>query len=186
MLRSGSLISRCSAFGLLLFFIAAGFQFVIQPLVNSYRDNHAKIRNLTSILLKQERLTGSIQSISDELNSAERPVLQHASDTLAKAALQDQISSIVAKHGGDVRSVRILPSVDVADGPAFQKNIVGIQFTADIAALARALSEFEVAEPVLFVERLQVVSVDSRTRDIEGLDASELDVRIDVFTFVRR
>jgi len=184
--RSGSLVSRSLALGLLLLIIVAGMLFVIQPLVQAYHSNRARISTLASLLHQQEALIGEHQSMIERLDATEQPALQHASDTIAAVALQDQVSSIVDKHGGDIKSVRILPSVDVNDGLAFQKNIVGVQFSADLAVLARALRDFEVAEPVLFVDKMQVIAIGSRDDDIEQLDALKLDIRIDVFTFVRR
>ena len=184
--RSGSLVSRCFALGLLLLVIAVGMQFLFRPLAQAYQGNHAKIHTLTSLLREQETLIGAYQSMTAKLNSAEQPALQQANDTIAAAALQDQVSSIIDKHGGDIKSVRILPSADVEDAPSFQKSIVGIQFSADLAVLANALHDFELAEPVLLVDWLQVIVTDLRADDAEQLDALKLDIRVDVFTFVRR
>ncbi|MGI9504895.1 MAG: type II secretion system protein GspM [Geminicoccaceae bacterium] len=171
---------------LLLLIILGSVLFVVQPLVQAYQSKSAKISTLASLLHQHEILIGERQSMMERLQATEDPLLQHANDTIAAVALQDQVSSIVDKHGGDIRSVRILPSVDVDDGPGFRKTEVGIQFSADLAVLARALRDLEMAEPVLFVDRMQVTAIKSRDDDIEQLDALKLDIRIDVFTFVRR
>lgn len=184
--RSGSLVSRSLALSLLLLIIIGCTQFVVQPLVQAYQSNSARINTLASLLHQQEILIGERQSMTERLDAIDQPVLQHASDTIAAVTLQDQVSSIVDKHGGDIRSIRILPSVDVDDGPGFRKNVVGIQFSADLTVLARTLHDFEVAEPVLFVDRMQVTAISSRENDVAQLDAPKLDIRIDVFTFVRR
>jgi len=184
--RSGSWVSRSLALSLLLLIILGSVLFVVQPLVQSYQSKSAKISTLASLLHQHEILIGERQSMMERLQATEDPVLQHANDTIAAVALQDQVSSIVDKHGGDIRSVRILPSVDVDDGPGFRKTEVGIQFSADLTVLARALRDLEMAEPVLFVDRMQVTAIKSRDDDIEQLDALKLDIRIDVFTFVRR
>lgn len=184
--RSGSWVSRSLALGLLLLIILGSVLFVVQPLVQAYQSKSAKISTLASLLHQHEILIGERQLMMERLQVTEDPLLQHANDTIAAVALQDQVSSIVDKHGGDIRSVRILPSVDVDDGPGFRKTEVGIQFSADLAVLARALRDLEMAEPVLFVDRMQVTAIKSRDDDIEQLDALKLDIRIDVFTFVRR
>lgn len=192
MLRPGSFVSRLVALAILAIVLLAAWQFVAEPMLQTYRDNRERIARSKELLQRYEALIAQRPVLErrlaslDSIEGAEAAYLDGANEALAGVELQDFVSEVVDSAGGTVKSIQILPAIDVEDGPALRESGVKLRFGADIDSLAAALFELETMEPVLFVDRLQVGAARSRQRFRESEAAQELDVRLDVFGYARR
>ena len=173
--------------------LLATHQFAVQPLLLSYQDNQAQNRQLprAAAALSAHWLPRSLGLLvnwpcfeSDVETSM--AYLEGANDALAAAALQDLVVDAVDMTGGDVRSIRSLPVVDIEERPELRRTGVQIRFAADIGSLAETLHDLETMEPRLFVDRLEILAANARrTKNGARHAEPQLDVRIDVHGYVR-
>jgi general secretion pathway protein M len=191
MLQSGSLVSRTAALGILAILVLAVFQFAVEPVLSTYQSNRDDIARSKQLLQRYEALIaerpGLIQRIEalDADDGDATAYLENSDEALAGVELQDMVSSVVDAAGGTVKSVQVLPAIDVEEGPPLRKSGLKLRFSADIDTLAETLFELESMEPLLFIDQLQVTAARTRQATDSASVAPELDVRIDVFGFAR-
>ncbi len=192
MLEPGSFAAKIAALGILGIVLLAGNQLIIQPLLQTYQNNREKIRHSTDLLQRYRSLVEEQPRLAERLSALETAdansaaYLEGTSDALAAADLQDLASEAIEITGGEVRSTQSLPAVDIEDGPSLRKIAVKLRFSTDIDGLAEALYELEAGEPVLFLDLLQVSAEGSRQTKLEANSVQKLDVRLDVFGYIRR
>lgn len=192
MLEPGSPAAKIAALGILGIVILAGNQFIVQPLLQTYQDNQEKIAHSNDLLQRYRALAEEQPRLAERLSALEAAdasntaYLEGTSDALATADLQDLASEAIEVAGGEVRSTQGLPAVDIEDGPSLRKIAVNLRFSTDIDGLAEALYELEAGVPVLFIDHLQVSATGSRQTMLEATSAQELDIRLDVYGYIRR
>lgn len=108
--------------------------------------------------------------------------IRAATQGLAGAALQGRIEAAVAANGGEIRSIRTLPT-KTADG------MVRIQLSISLsiahAGLLRTLGELESGEPFLFVDNLQITSAAWRRALLNHPSTADtLIVRVDMYGYM--
>ncbi|MEL6962028.1 MAG: type II secretion system protein GspM [Pseudomonadota bacterium] len=191
MLQSGSLVSRTLALAILVALVLGVFLFAIEPAMSTYQNNRDEIARSKQLLQRYEALIaerpGLIERIEalDADDSNATAFLENTDEALAGVELQDLVSAVVDTAGGSVKSIQVLPAIDVEEGPPLRKSGVKLRFSADIDMLAETLFELETMEPLLFIDQLQVTAARTRQGRNEADMAPELDVRIDVFSFAR-
>ncbi|MGI9418823.1 MAG: type II secretion system protein GspM [Geminicoccaceae bacterium] len=192
MLQPGSLAAKIVALGLLGIVLLAGNQFGVQPLLGAYQRNnddiarsHELLQRYQALVAEKPMLTERLAALESE-DTASTAYLSGTSDALAAAELQDLATEMIEITGGEIRSAQSLPAIDVEDGPALRKAGVNLRFSTDIDGLAEALYELETGEPVLFIDLLQVSAEGSRREKEAEESVQMLDVRLDVFGFIRR
>ncbi|MEM9442815.1 MAG: type II secretion system protein GspM [Pseudomonadota bacterium] len=191
MLQPGSLVSRTLALAILAALVLGVFLFAIEPAMSTYQNNRDEIARSKQLLQRYEALIaerpGLIERIEalDADDSNATAFLENTDEALAGVELQDLVSAVVDTAGGSVKSIQVLPAIDVEEGPPLRKSGVKLRFSADIDMLAETLFELETMEPLLFIDQLQVTAARTRQGRNEADMAPELDVRIDVFSFAR-
>ena len=191
MLVKGSFIARTVALGLLAALLLVANQFAVQPLLQAHRDNQAKIDSSRELLQRYQALAAEKPRLANQLASLESAVetsmayLDGASDALATAALQDRVADAIDMAGGDIKSLRSLPTVDVEERPDLRRTGVQVRFATDIDSLAEALHDLETMEPLLAIDRLEIVAAAKRRTKNDALEAPKLDVRADVYGYAR-
>lgn len=191
MLQPGSIVSRTLALAILAVVAMVVFRFAIEPAMSAYQNNRDEIARSRQLLQRYEALIaerpGLIERIealnADDSNAT--AYLKNTDEALAGVELQDLVSAVVDTAGGSVKSIQVLPAVDVEEGPPLRKSGVKLRFSADIEMLAETLFRLESMEPLLFINQLQVTAARTRHARNEAGVAPELDVRIDVFSFAR-
>ncbi len=191
MLQPGSLVSRTLALAILAALVLGVFLFAIEPAMSTYQNNRDEIARSKQLLQRYEALIaerpGLIERIEalDADDSNAIAFLENTDEALAGVELQDLVSTVVDTAGGSVKSIQVLPAIDVEEGPPLRKSGVKLRFSADIDMLAETLFELETMEPLLFIDQLQVTAARTRQGRNKADMAPELDVRIDVFSFAR-
>ena len=121
----------------------------------------------TELLDRYRRVAAArpaLQERLDALKSQQSEIgtyLGGETDALAGAELQELVNGTVAKSGGGLRSVQILPVK--ADG-GFRRIGVRVQMTATIAQVLRVLHGLEAGSTLLFVDNLEVSNRRARRR----------------------
>ena len=191
MLQPGTFVSRLVALAILAIMVLAMFQFAIEPAFSTYQSNRDDIAHSKQLLKRYEALIAERQGLIERIEALDADdsnataYLENSDEALAGVELQDLVSSVVDSAGGSVKSIQVLPPVDVAEGPPLRKAGVKLRFSSDIDALAETLFELESMEPLLFIDQLQVTAARTRQATDQADVAPELDVRIDVFAFAR-
>ena len=191
MLRPGSPLARTLALLLLAAAVAGGYLLVVLPVLHAYRDTGAAIEQAEVLLQRQRALAAQrpllLAQIEEEKEQADALAgyLQGPSDALAAAQLQDRLKAVVEAAGGELRSTRILPAVEVQTSPGTRRAALQVQMIVTIEGLAEVLYGLESGQPYLLIDELSVRNQRERRRRGEPDTEPMLDVSLKLSGFVR-
>ena len=181
-------VSRLAALALSAGVAFALYVFVAAPIVAGYAETDAAVAQATDLLDRYRRVAAArpaLQERLDALKSRQSEIgtyLSGETDALAGAELQELVNTTVAKGGGGLRSVQILPVK--ADG-GFRRIGVRVQMTATIAQVLRVLHGLEAGSTLLFVDNLEVSNRRARRRRNQPVEMDPtLLVRLDLFGYL--
>ncbi len=181
-------VSRLAAIGLLAAVIAAVAVFAVMPTLQAYDDTEIALARAKEQVIGFERVARGRSAYAARLEeltareSASQVYLQGETDALAAARLQDQVSGVIERHGGTVRSIQSLPGQDDED---FRRVSVRVQFTGTTESLFQAVYSLETARPFVFIDNLDIRNRRSRRRANQQSDNPALNVTLDLSGFVR-
>ena len=181
-------VSRLAALALSAGVAFAFYLFVVAPIVAGYAETDAAVAQAAELLDRYRRVAAArtgLQGRADALKSRQSEIgtyLGGETDALAGAELQELVNATVAKGGGGLRSVQILPVK--ADG-GFRRIGVRVQMTATIAQVLRVLHGLEAGSTLLFVDNLEVSNRRARRRRNQPVEMDPtLLVRLDLFGYL--
>ena len=181
-------VSRLAALALSAGIAFALYLFVVAPIVTGYTQTDAAVAQAAELLERYRRVAAArpaLQERLDALKSRQSEIgtyLSGETDALAGAELQELVNATVAKGGGGLRSVQILPVK--ADG-GFRRIGVRVQMTATIAQVLRVLHGLEAGSTLLFVDNLEVSNRRARRRRNQPVETDPtLLVRLDLFGYL--
>ncbi len=182
-------VSRLAALALSSGVAFALYVFVVAPIVTDYAETDASVAQAAELLDRYRRIAAArpaLQERLDALKSQQSEIgtyLSGGTDALAGAELQELVNSTVAKGGGGLRSVQILP---VKTDGGFRRIGVRVQMTATMAQVLRLLHGFEAGSKLLFVAKLEVSNRRARRRRKQPVETDPaLLVRLDLFGYLR-
>lgn len=181
-------ISRLAAIGLLVAVVAAVAVFAVLPTLQAYDDTVVALARAKEQVIGFERVARSRTAYEARLveltvrESGSQVYLQGGTDALVAARLQDQVSGVIERHGGSVRSIQILPGQDDEE---FRRVAVRVQFTGTTESLFQAVYSLETARPFVFIDNLDIRNRRSRRRPGQQTENPALSVSLDLFGFVR-
>ncbi len=182
-------VSRLAALALTGGVAFALYVFVAAPIVAGYAETDAAVAQAAELLDRYRRIAAArpaLQERLDALKSRQSEIgayLSGGTDALAGAELQELVNATVAKGGGGLRSVQILPVK--ADG-GFRRIGVRVQLTATMAQVLRVLHGFEAGSKLLFVAKLDISNRRARRRRNQPVEMDPtLLVRLDLFGYLR-
>ena len=182
-------VSRLAALALSAGVVLALYVFVAAPIVARYAETDAAAAQAAELLDRYRRIAAArpaLQERLDALNSRQSEIgtyLGGQTDALAGAELQELVDATVAKGGGGLRSVQILPVK--ADG-GFRRIGVRVQMTATISQVLRVVHGLEAGSTLLFVDNLEVRNRRARRRRNQSVEMDPtLLVRLDLFGYLR-
>ncbi|MGH1481823.1 MAG: type II secretion system protein GspM [Geminicoccales bacterium] len=191
MLRPGSLIAKMAAVAILVILLLASYQLIIQPLIGLYQTNRDKITRSYELLQRYQALADERPVLIERLASLDDDqeafagYLEGPSDALAAAQLQNLATDIIEATKGDIKSSQTLPVVVIEADPTVRRPGVKLRFETSIDGLAAALYDLETVEPHLFIDQMIVTSGRARRAHPETDEDTKLDVRLDLFGYVR-
>lgn len=191
MLRPGSLIAKMAAVAILVILLLASYQLIVQPLMGLYQTNQDKITHSHELLQRYQALADERPALTERLagldddQEAFAGYLEGPSDALAAAQLQNLATEIIEATKGDIKSSQTLPVVAIEADPTVRRPGVKLRFETSIDGLAAALYDLETVEPHLFIDQMIVTSGRVRRANPEADEDTKLDVRLDLFGYVR-
>ena len=181
-------VSRLAALALSAGVAFALYVFVVAPIVAGYAETDAAVVQATELLDRYRRVAAvwpGLQERLDALKLRQSEIgtyLSGETDALAGAELQELVNATVAKGGGGLRSVQILP---VKTDSGFRRIGVRVQMTATIAQVLRVLHGLEAGSTLLFVDNLEVSNRRARRRRNQPVEMDPtLLVRLDLFGYL--
>ena len=181
-------VSRVAALALSAGVAFALYLFVVAPIVAGYAETGAAVAQAAELLDRYRRVAAARPALQERLDALKArqseigTYLSGETDALAGAELQELVNTTVAKGGGGLRSVQILPVK--ADG-GFRRIGVRVQMTATIAQVLRVLHGLEAGSTLLFVDNLEVSNRRARRRRNQPVELDPtLLVRLDLFGYL--
>lgn len=140
---------------------------------HQYYSDH--LSSLQDRLARYRRMLGARDELADALATVRQDdrsdiyYLNRMAPPLAATELQQQVSRAVQANGGSLASSQILPA---DDEQGFTRIAIRVQLTGDMETLQKTLYALETAQPMLFVDNVQVRSrtVRQRVRPTRGPD----------------
>jgi general secretion pathway protein M len=183
--------SRAIAVIVLVGVIAVPYVFIVQPLVEKYRENRDTIAEYQDQLLRYRQIAANRPQMQARHEQLQRdPISQGAylsgdSEALVAANLQNRIKTVIEASGGRLSSTQILQS---GDEDVFRVVTVRVRMTADIDAASKIFYELESGQPFLFVDGVDISSRQARRRRRNQQTAPEnidLNINFDVYGYMR-
>jgi len=182
-------VSRLAALALSAGVVFGLYVFVVGPIVAGYAETDAAVNQAAELLDRYRRVAAARSALQDRLNTLKSrqseigAYLGGHTDALAGAELQELVNATVAKGGGGLRSVQILPVK--ADG-GFRRIGVRVQMTATVAQVLRVLHGLEAGSTLLFVDNLEISNRRARRRRNKPVQMDPtLLMRLDLFGYLR-
>jgi hypothetical protein len=100
---------------------------------------------------------------------------------LAAASVQEHLKRAVGLHGGELRSVQSLPSLQEDNLTRIGLRVV---MTGPLSPTLLVLHELESSEPYLFVDNLQIKSTTRRRKRAEEQQVDVLSIRFDIYGYL--
>jgi general secretion pathway protein M len=154
---------------------------VIGPLLTLYDGGQQKLQEQLDLVerLKRSaadlpRLRAAVQQWREQAHGDEL-LLAGSSDTVAAAALQTTLKTLVEQGGAKLSSAEILPP-DTVD--RFRKVGIRVSFTGELSLLTSVLGGIETAHPIMFLDNLDIRTASKASGD----DADQtLTIALDVY-----
>jgi general secretion pathway protein M len=181
-LGRGLALSLPLIFALLLYLLA------VQPVLQDYAATRDSIDEMTAVIARSVRIAAELPARRAQLAELRRRAavsqgfLQGANDALVAAQIQNRIKALVEASHGELKSTQVLP---VQEEGKYRRVAVRAQMTVDLAAAQRVLYGLETSSPLLFLDNLDLRAQTGGRRQDRGNEASALDLRFDVYGFVR-
>ncbi len=183
--------SRIVAVALLVAIIAAAWGLVMRPIAaqlqaheQSITDSREQLQRYRRIASTREQWESRLEALT-QARSVSGQFLAGESVDLVAADLQSKIKQTISAVGGLLKSMQTLPVKDLDDFDNLRKVALRVDLVADIASLQRIMYRLESSKPYLFVDNTNVRSRGKRTRQGKSGDAKELQIRFDVYGYLR-
>jgi len=154
-------ISRLAALLLLAVVAAAGYQFLVAPIVAAYAGTDQAIADARERLEHFQRLAATRPALAAQMAALLQRQAPHGyyltggTDALSAVALQDRLKQVIGANGGTTRSIQPLPGVDEH---GFRRVTVRVQLTATTESLFHIVYALEAGAPVVFIENIDAQS----------------------------
>lgn len=168
------------ALALLVGVVAVLWLAVAKPIEEKFKSYEEGIAHSENLLSRYRRASGEREQLQVQLERAREVdqsrggFLRGENAELVAAALQADVKAVIAKNGGQLRSIQVLADTEETK---FRKVAIRVSMSGSTEALRDILYDLETANPYLFIENLDVRARPSRR--------GELQVRYDVYGYIR-
>jgi len=179
---------RILAVLLLLVCAAVVVRVLIVPIWSAYIGNRDAIARIEDSIARYSRLSAQVDGLRSavgELQQSDdlaRFVLAQESEPLAAADLQERVKAVVTSSAGTLTSTQVLPT---KPEQGFKRIILNVRMAVSTDALQRVLYELENDLPYLLVDDIVILSRAARKRRRTTQAVDLLDVRFNLYGYMR-
>lgn len=128
---------------------------------NNIEQAQERLQRFDRLAAERPALEQRLQQLSQE-NRTDEFYLAQTAPNLAATELQQQVKAIVESNGGRLASTQVLP---VGSENGFTRVAIRVQLlVTDMTTLQRSLHALESAEPLLFIDQVQMRAREVRKR----------------------
>lgn len=181
-------VSRFLAGMLLLLIVLIVAVGVVMPIIDGLAGAELSNQEYRLALARSRVLDQELKNLNRQLieirqvQASQSGFLEGANESLATAQLQNRIKTIIETGGGELRSTQVLP---VRDEGKFRRIIVRGQMATNTAAMQRIFYDIESASPYLILDNIDIRARPSPRTPENGPTDTMLDVRFDLYGYVR-
>ena len=172
--------SRLIAVALLVFVVGLSYRAILVPIWTTITEDREAIRQQQDLIMRFNRIAAGIDELEVELNDLKRRqdvgrfTLSGESTTLAAAALQERVKSVVEEHNGRLTSTQVL---NVEQQQGFEQVSINVRMSVDTPTLQRVVHALENGLPVTLIEDVTILARRNRSRRRRTTPPPALDVR---------
>jgi general secretion pathway protein M len=154
---------------------------VVAPVAVSFTEQSDEIEQSRDQLAQYRALIASRPALEARLATIGRRdasmsgLLQGNSTALAAANMQELVTSMVHRHGGQVRSVQNLPASSTG---GLEKVEVQYELSLPLASLKSVIYQLETGQPFLYLDQMDVHPEESAALDGPMRAPSDLHVEL--------
>jgi general secretion pathway protein M len=183
-----AMVSRIAAgmlFVLVLLMVVVG---IIVPIADGLAGAKLSSEEYQSALMRGRVIDQELKNLNRQLTelrqvqASQSGFLEGGNESLATAQLQNRIKTIVETDGGELRSTQVLP---VRDDGKFRRIIVRGQMATNTIAMQRVFYDIESASPYLILDNIDIRARPSSHAQENGPTDPMLDIRFDLYGYVR-
>lgn len=163
-------------------------QFLLMPIWNTYIGNRDAIIQYQDQIARYSRLSSQVSALQSAVAELQKSddlapyVFPEESESLAAAALQQKVKSVVTASGGTLTSTQVLPTVAEKD---FRRIMINVRMAVSTEALQGVFHDLESSLPYLLIDDIIILSRSSRRRRNQTMDVDLLDVRFNLSGYMR-
>ena len=170
------------AVSLLVVFAVVGPYLARYPYyLDSIAESQHQLERLERVAAQLPRLRSEVAVLREHYDAMGH-TLEANTAALAAAEMQQLLSEVVSRHGGELQSTRV---GRVLEEEGFRRVTVSARMSVTSEVLADVLGDLEYRTPLMFVDNLQVRLESRRVR--RGMPADEtgmVSVEFDLFAFM--
>ena len=168
MIRQGSIVSRLLALALLAAVVLALAVLVILPLAGHWSRLAAERADAAQLAQRFRAVAATRESRAAELAALQERMseaglyLEAESQALAGARMQEMLTAMASRHGGEVRSIRVIQGSD--EELAAGRVALDVTMRGQWSELFPILHALETGEPQFFIRSLTISAREQRRR----------------------
>jgi general secretion pathway protein M len=181
-------ISRSLAIALLVGLVVVAYLVVVQPVIDGWGEQGDEISHLESTLARYRQVARQRAPREAELAelkqqaAGEDGLLRGTNETLMAATIQNRVKALVESAQGELKSVQTLPAQSEGH---LRRITVRSQISMTIDAAQRVFYDLEGGEPQLFLDNIDIRSLEESRRHRERGDNGMLEVHLDVYGYAQ-
>jgi hypothetical protein len=190
MLEPGTRISLGLAITILIVGIFSTAQFLLMPLIATYRANQQKILDTKDLLQRYRAMLDEepifLEQFAEQHDGVQTQAAYLVGPTtaLAGAELQDRVRQALATVQSEVKSTEILSGIAADSRVPLDRIGLRVRFSTTTADLPTLLFDLESGEPYLFFDKLVIVKESNKNLVGDSENEAHLEVTFDVFGFL--
>lgn len=182
------LASRALALLILLAMIAIAYLGVVQPIWDKAVATRQSIEDMQAAIERYRRVAAELPARRTLLaalrqqQAVSEGFLEGPNDALIAAQLQNRVKALVEAAHGELKSTQVLP---VQEEGKYRRVTIRAQAALDLPGAQQVLYGVETASPLLFLDNVALRSRSSDRRRDRVTEDPTLDVRFDVYGYLR-
>lgn len=182
------LVSRSLAVAILVAALAALWVLLVAPVTEKFEGYGRSISHSRELLVRHLQIAAQRARLETELEELRRAqsstgrFLEGGGIELVAAEAQNKVKNLIDANGATLKSTQILPAQEKDN---FRKLTIRVTMSADTEALQKIFHALETANPYLFLDNIDIRSRRRRARRGRSVSQGELQIRFDLYGYMR-